>query len=727
MKPLKAFLYLFLVLSVNVSLAQGSHLQKKQRKKSLKLQEKIDRLEDEDFNVYTAPPQYKDEPMVILCQKYYIAFFSGSYSKYFATPLPDLPESRTAVVLTRKRLLLKEQNIVNQFSEFYYSQNSAVGAKVIKPDKSVETVDFSEAIHVKSKVPAFYKKDYQFKDYYKIAIPNLEVGDIFEYFTLDYISSNGVIELSSSLYADYPIVYQQYLVEAYKLTTPTLNTPKGTPAFKKTQERRYSFLGDTDALIESFVFQDSLRDARNRTQWNFFYQREPTIKMSSSQPSLHPKKSAYDERIDLKNNKRVSFWKEKPSFLIKEVKKKIRFTSLKSKTVEERCKILYHAIKFQTISSDKTQAFSYHLAGRKEVFDSYKDMKFEHYFQIDGKTFANIFYNLLRASAVESQPVISVPKNKASIHDVGMYRELEYGVFVPAINKYFWAPNTYSLVGDTPANLTGSTALIFDRKGKSFTPREIVLPSSRPEDNTIHTSLSISINPDQTLAIKDSVRLNGAFRERYSPLFFYGMEIFPELKQQKASKFKVKQIKTRIIKDNVEEQELKQAGVQEWLADEYQVDTLLHYEVSPFEKTKKSGVLEVNFEFQSSDFLQKAGPHLVLNVGALISSQVALTEEEIKGKDKDIELGFARQFIYDIKIKLPEGYKAQHPDKLAVHKTNDSGTFIADLHQENDMLYIQAKKVYKKEKILAKEWSQLVEMLEAAYNFSQAKLILKKN
>ena len=57
---------------------------------------------------------------------------------------------------------------------------------------------------------------------------------------------------------------------------------------------------------------------------------------------------------------------------------------------------------------------------------------------------------------------------------------------------------------------------------------------------------------------------------------------------------------------------------------------------------------------------------------------------------------------------------------------NESGSFIADSKVENDKLIISAKKVYKKNFDKKEMWPNYVAFLEAAYKFSQAKIVIRK-
>ncbi|MBK8953233.1 MAG: hypothetical protein IPM85_14165 [Chitinophagaceae bacterium] len=57
---------------------------------------------------------------------------------------------------------------------------------------------------------------------------------------------------------------------------------------------------------------------------------------------------------------------------------------------------------------------------------------------------------------------------------------------------------------------------------------------------------------------------------------------------------------------------------------------------------------------------------------------------------------------------------------------NEVGTFAVQASVEGNTLNILVKKHYKNGTVKKEDWSKLVAMLDAAFNFSQKKVLLKK-
>jgi hypothetical protein len=58
---------------------------------------------------------------------------------------------------------------------------------------------------------------------------------------------------------------------------------------------------------------------------------------------------------------------------------------------------------------------------------------------------------------------------------------------------------------------------------------------------------------------------------------------------------------------------------------------------------------------------------------------------------------------------------------------NESGAFVSAAKLEGDKLTISTKKVYKKNYDRKEMWANYVAFLEAAYKFTQVKIVLKKS
>ena len=89
-------------------------------------------------------------------------------------------------------------------------------------------------------------------------------------------------------------------------------------------------------------------------------------------------------------------------------------------------------------------------------------------------------------------------------------------------------------------------------------------------------------------------------------------------------------------------------------------------------------------------------------------------------------MGFPRSIRNIISFTIPEGYKAVGVNNLNMNIDNDAATFAVQASVEGNQLKLLVKKLYKQANVKKENWPKLLQSLEAAFNFSQKKILLKK-
>ena len=136
--------------------------------------------------------------------------------------------------------------------------------------------------------------------------------------------------------------------------------------------------------------------------------------------------------------------------------------------------------------------------------------------------------------------------------------------------------------------------------------------------------------------------------------------------------------------------------------------------------------LEIEDTFKiSNEFVRKAGPNYIVEVGKFIGGQIQLEDDELV-RDYNVYMNYAKTFLYNVEIKIPEGYKVTGLDKLNKSIVNETGGFTSTATIENGKLKYTTKKVYKKGNYTPSEWTKMTPWLKDAYDFSQEKVMFKK-
>ncbi len=171
------------------------------------------KIEDE-FKVTAVPDKWKNESAVIIGQK----------TEYLFTRVLSGRNYTTIVRINEyihKRIKLQDKNALEKFSTFYYvtmGKDGSAEYKIIKTNGKEETVDMKTAVEDDKDIDPVYKPIFYSLNIksLKIAIPDLEVGDIIDYIlrsTIDWdmkAEGIGFKPFIFSLTNNYPTMYQQY-------------------------------------------------------------------------------------------------------------------------------------------------------------------------------------------------------------------------------------------------------------------------------------------------------------------------------------------------------------------------------------------------------------------------------------------------------------------------------------------------------------------------------------
>jgi hypothetical protein len=78
-------------------------------------------------------------------------------------------------------------------------------------------------------------------------------------------------------------------------------------------------------------------------------------------------------------------------------------------------------------------------------------------------------------------------------------------------------------------------------------------------------------------------------------------------------------------------------------------------------------------------------------------------------------------------LDIPEGYTVSGLEKLNVKVENETGSFVSKAEIKDNKLVIVSTKNYINSYEPNANWKKMIAFLDAAYQFSQEKVLLKKN
>ncbi|MEL1247516.1 DUF3857 domain-containing protein [Flavobacterium helocola] len=682
---------------------------------------------DEYKSQNTVPDKYKNESAVVIY-------------KYEDYDFHKFGKSVTFRSAYRKRVKLNDQAAVTSFSEFSYSEKlnprygavikTVIGIKIIKPNGTENIINTEkEAVTVDKEK--------------KIAVPNLEIGDIIDFYNYSTETFSSTYEfgfdvVERTLGESYPILN-------YKLTFQTendffvnFNTYNNGPELKqipldKSGERKYEIVA-TDIpkndfprwflpLVELPCYKFQVYFARSgkfeQRAAAFLPEKESIIKRTVSKEDIF---NYYDTKFY-------------PSGNLNDVENFLKGKNFKSN--EEKVNAVYYFMRHQFYTR-YIEAFVINDANIMNPFGLYG---YDPVFFTKEEQFINYFMQFLKKQKIEFDIIVATGRENGPISDVLIQENIRillkvntespiyFGIFDP-----FSIPNQF----DSTLENTKAYALKVSKSKKVSDIEEIKLPGLTYKDNVTKVTTNLSVNEDFTTAnatkISSLYGHNKEF-EHNSKIFFYdyisedyekyGTSPVLDLVRKQKDKDKYKKEYAALI------EKFKQNQVEKFkkeIEEEYDIKVDKHDL-----KVDKTGrfaineplVITENFTI-TSNFIKKAGNNYILDIGKFISSQVDIEEKEYE-RTNNIYTIFPRSFEYTINLDIPEGYTVSGLEKLNVKVENETGSFVSKAEIKDNKLVIVSTKNYINSYEPNANWKKMIAFLDAAYQFSQEKVLLKKN
>jgi hypothetical protein len=728
-----------------------------------------DKIEKE-FEVTAIPDKWKNESAVIIGQKTEYLFSRLVSGRKF-TPVVRIRE------YIHKRIKLQDKNALEKFSTFYYvtmGKDGKAEYKVIKADGKLVDIDMKSAIEEEKDIPSIYRPIY-YKlgiKFLKIAIPDLEVGDIIDYnirstFDWDMRSEGiGFTPFIFSLANNYPTLYQQYrftLVDGMKVRFKAFN---GAPNLK--MDAKASIFGD-DLSYVAYYLQDKDREKTIEERWNYELRNTPSIKfrvimLADNDPDSKSLGMAYVDRsfLDLEDMYKrfagAAFYKTTTgntlvAYTTEYITKKRTDGILK--TDDEIIRETYYCLRKVflemyyrgPVHSELEKAMTgkklYKKVLEQEKKGEAKKEEREDEIRMNSIVFATAFRMALGAQGIAAEMFVYMPRKLGAWRDALFLEELDFVMKIKTRkrNYYFEAFNNFDAfaspyeyleavegysIGYTEANQYYRTPGPVTNFNDNLDRQEYTV--SFPESMEV-------IKAERTssfLGYEKTDRIGQAnFDRDYLNVDF--QKYFVDQQKDKGKKKKEDEVmeitSTNTKYDDPDKEDRKKKRTELFETDvkgEFDLDKYENFELIKDGRYGDTAMLQYKERFGLKKLLSKAGRNYVFEVGKLIGGQIKLEQTELATRQSDIWLPFARTIENNITINIPAGYTVDGLQDLKFSVDNESGSFITDSKVENEKLIITTKKVYKKNFDKKEMWPNYVAFLEAAYKFSQAKIVLRK-
>lgn len=679
------------------------------------------------------PDKWKNESAVIIYQS-----FSYEYE--------GKARSIDYIETTRQRIKLLDKSAVDDYSEFSFAEKiearngfyrkggkMLTGIKVIKPNGNENIIDLENAVEIKS------EKDGGLK---KIAVPDLEVGDIIDYYYYIYEPFVSYLEYSfdpiiSRLSDTYPVMKQNLEFKVGKNFFINFNSLNGAPELKVKD--------DSAKKMVIYSLEDENREKSKSIRWYYPRREEPIVKFQvvyARKAKLEKSADAFlgeKEQVKKSVSKEevLNYYKKRFSFDFgdKALYKHLKANGFNDGPKDKLIREAYFFLRDEDLNSKIEPIFFY-----QENYITFLDASYGR-FPTD-RGFINGMGSFLKKQNIDFDIILAIPRTISDIKSLLITNEITPIIKVNLkepiyLSKY----SVHTNVGYIPYELEGTTAYLvdIDSKYKMSSIKKFDIPISHYEKNQSLTKSEVKFKVDDITVLDvdrhvsskgynksndqydliylfDYVYEDNAYYKK--PPYIDRIKLKSKERTKVASKLKAKQ---KELADKQKEAFEKNAKNELDLPiksyDSYELLNMGRFEDPVFEY-KESLVLE--------DLIKRAGKNYIFEAGKLIGGQVALKEDELK-RETDIYMPYARSFINEISIQIPDGYTVEGIDKLNKQVENSAGGFVSTAKVVGGQLKITTKKYYANNFEKAEKWSELVAFLEAAFQFTQEKVLLKKS
>ncbi len=729
----------------------------KYRKESEAMRQAVWAWDKPQFKVKAVPQQYTNASKVIIA--HHTELTADSKSKFAFYGLGFGPKKeQTLTEVVREMVKVNDKNAVSDYSELSFTQfertsgfytadktTSYVGVRVIKPNGSVKEINADDIVLTKD--GAAEKKA-------KVAVPDLQPGDILDYFIAT--EQNLTNDMSNKpyrvlLFDDAPILSLSFHAQLGKKYAIEYRSYNGAP------ELRVSKNDDKDIIVDVEKanippFETSLWVAPGmqlpfiRMNISLGYKGFGSKWMDTKKPGEVSKNTDADEFLDdkassLSQSYYSGYWmkaaKAEYDDIESDAKKKTKQagSSFKEFSDDEKAAQLYYTLRFTKLLNFDINKLSDKIS---IGYNTYNGLAFP-------------LFCTLKAAGLDPAILVTNDRTGLRMSEIMSSGDLTTTAYLTGSDKFLSLQTVYDVPFAVPGEIEGATStksFTFDHPNAIMGIKKMMgltniapgpkVPTGSADKNAHIENLKIALTADKNnLTIKRSTTLKGYYKkdeqknlilyedyyEAERKAFKEEKPLIEDLEDGKKSKKYVDEVKNAFAEARKKQKDAFIKEAKDWF--EQDVTELKDY------KTDNLGVRHTapDFVYSSSfnlgGFIKKAGNNIIVEIGK-IQGQPLLIKQEQRKRDIDVYMPFARSIEYNIQLEIPEGYIAEGIAALNKKVETEAGFFIADASATDKLVTIKVKKNYLHNFEPAGNWDKIISFTDAANEWVNAKLLLKK-
>lgn len=749
---LHRFVLFFLIIAAPVMAAAQKN--KDEKKDAAKYKEEAEAIRKEvwgwdkpEFKVRNIPAEYAQASKVIIARHQEIN--ADSKKKYKL--MSGVSRELILLEIGREAIKINDKSAVSEYSEIsftqiekrysFYSNNTTkvyVGVRIIKPDGSMKEINYDDIVLTRN--DATQKEA-------KLAIPDLQVGDIIDYFiakqqNMAQTTTSNVATYTFTLFDDVPIMNYSIHFEMGKKYAVEYRCYNGAQDFKTSS-------GEDDDNILDLV-KKNIPAYSESGLWTAPYRQLPIIRMNilvgykglmagrfnARNPGEIYKNQSADEFVQDKKNTIVNWKKSNYQYkldmgIIDDYYKNV-MKNKKNMTPDSLLKEMYYMYRFRTLLD---------VGG-----GDFESVINRHNLSYNENGVAFNFGYFLNEADIDNRLVFLTAVTQPKMNEIMNSEEISYLLTTQSAGaKLFSFDNLYAPVYTFPYYFENANQTVtLDIKGrKEFNPKDfdegrMDLPGTTADKNARIEKVAISLVPDGTnLITSRTTTLQGHYKQDVQKelilfedyhsaerkLFGVQQTLSDQMSGDKKTKKFGEELKTAFDQARSKNKDAFIAEAKEWF--EQEITELTDHKVVNMGVRHTNPDFVYSSKFKLGGLVKKAGNNYIIDIGKTQGSPLQIKPTQRK-RTLDIYMPFARSLKIDITFQIPEGFTAEGVAALNKKVENETGYFIVEAVSDDKTVTIKVRKSYNHAFEPVGNWDKLLAFVDAANEWYNTKLLLKK-
>lgn len=727
------------------------------RKESEEMRKSVWAWPDEKFKIRTVPEKYSKASKVVIAHHTALTAEGKSSVGVYGFGIGGrYKQSITEIV--RQVIKLNDKNAVTEYSELSFTQfkkqsgfytsdktSTFLGVRIIKPNGTVKEINADEVV---------LTKDEKNEKQAKLAVPDLQAGDIIDYYIAT--AQNSVNDLSQKpynlqMFDDAPILNYSFHGQLGKKYAIEYRSYNGAPELKVTRNNDDIIIDMSKTDIPAF--ETSLWVAASR-QLPFIrmyigqgYKGLGGKYLGLSKPGEITKvtgnqNALEDVQRELGTLYATGYWmqaaRKEYEKLEDKARDKARQMKLEYRKLDpkEKAALLFYTMRFEYMLKSDASVIVNKIRNVNDI-------------RFDNLSF--MLFCLFKASGLDPAIIVSENRTGYRLNETMNSDDLTTAAFLPSIKGIFAFTSVFDHPFAVPVaieGVKGAKAITFEHPAMMTGNRQLSLaqvgaappiPVSTSAMNAHIEKLKLSLTGDRTGFLANrSTTLKGYYKiDEQSKLLlfedFYNYEskamnesdqtLMEVIAQGRKNKKFFDEVSNALNEARSKQKEAFTNEAKDWF--ETEVTDLKDFKIDNPGVRHTAPDFVYSSSFRLNGLVKKAGNNFIVEIGKIQGKPLAVKEEQRK-RELDVYMPFARSIEYEIELEIPEGYTAEGVEALNTKVENETGFFVTQAATNGQTVTIKIKKHYLHNFEPAKNFEKMLQFIDAASNWTNAKLLLKK-